>query len=274
MSTNANTKNTSVALQQKSHTEVAYARLTNNQLHQEMLAARDCFLQRCVETHDYAVDVLIPACKEIIARYKMQGVSAKDRPSGKPTVDAYFKSIGLNYNNVRSWIHRKKLQTEMFQPKKPKNGNGGNGEKIFHLTELEARLLGTASAGHDLVKAIKQGGNVDEAIKDFEEHAPTPERLEEYIERPVKVATATEVEKLAIRLCKLIDGNDGKQGQKILALARELLTKVEPATVQQVLGEENMRQQREEPKKALSRPEKKTMVPTHQHTNGVERRAQ
>ena len=56
---------------------------------------------------------------------------------------------------------------------------------------------------------------------------PTLERIEEYIERPVKVA-ATTVERLSFRLCKLIARNDGKQGQKILALARENLTKIEP----------------------------------------------
>ncbi|HMJ23600.1 MAG TPA: hypothetical protein VK513_16920 [Terriglobales bacterium] len=78
-----------------------------------------------------------------------------------------------------------------------------------------------------LVKAIKQGGNVDEAVKDCEENAPTLERIEEYIERPVKVA-ATKVERLSFRLCKLIARNDGKQRQKILALAREILTKIEP----------------------------------------------
>ena len=108
---------------------------------------------------------------------------------------------------------------------------------------LEARLLATASAGHDLVKAFKQGGNVDEAIKEFEENAPTPERIEEYIEhRPVKVV-ATELEKLAVRLCKLIDRNDGKDRQTILALARELLTKAEPITVERVLAEEKKRPQ-------------------------------
>ena len=52
----------------------------------------------------------------------------------------------------------------------------------------------------------------------------------------MKVAT-TEVEKLSIRLCKLIARNDGKQGQKILALARELLTKAEPTTVQEVFAD-------------------------------------
>jgi len=184
MSTNAIIKKSSVASQQKVGTKVDYSKLTNEQLHHEMLDARNKFYQHCSKAHEYATDALIPACGAIIARYKMQGVAAKDRPNGKPTVEAYFKSIDLNYNTVRSWIHRKRLQTEMFQSKKGKLGKKG-ADSVRHLTELEARLLGTASAGHDLVKAIKQGGNVDEAVKAFLDDAPTPERIEEYIERPV-----------------------------------------------------------------------------------------
>jgi hypothetical protein len=239
MRTNPNTKSGSVAVQQNS-SEIHLATLTSEQLHKQMLQVRDDFYNRCVVTQKYASDVLLPACKEIIARYKMQGVSAKDRPNHKPTVEAYFRSINLNYNTVRSWIHRQTLQTEMFEAKKTTSNNPEG--KVPHLTQLEHRLLGTASAGHDLVKAFKLGGNVEEAIKEFEEYAPTPERIEEYMERPVKVAP-TEVEKMAVRLCKLIDKNDDKHGQKILALARELLTKMEPITVRQVLAEERKRPQ-------------------------------
>jgi len=264
-------KITSVALQQRSGTGVRkYARLTNQQLHIEMLEVRNDFFNRCVETQAYGIATLLPACEEIIARYKMPGVGAKDRPDGKPTVEAYFRSINLNYNTVRSWLHRKRLSTDMFNRDKTTSTNPDG--KVPHLTELEAKLLGTASAGHDLVKAITHGGNLDEAIKEFEEHAPTPQRIQEFIERPVRVA-ATEVENLAIRLCKLIDRNDGKQGQKILALAREILAKAEPTTVQQGRGEEKKRKQREPKKEGLSQPEK-TMVPPPQHTNGVERNAQ
>jgi len=217
MATNPN-RNTSVASQQKSQrTRSKHASLTPDQLHQETLDARKTFFEKCVGAEKYAIDVLLPYCEEIIRRYKMQGVAVKDRPNGKPTVEAYFKSIDLNYSTVRSWIHRKKLQTEMFQSKQSKTWNRGG--KTSHLTQLEAKLLGTASAGHDLVKAIKCGGNVDVAIKEFEDYAPTPERIDQYIERPVKVA-ATEVEKLAIRLCKLIDQNDGKQEKELLTLAR------------------------------------------------------
>lgn len=187
MSTSAIMKNSSVAAQQKVGTNVDYSTLTNTELHEEMLVARNMLFEKCLDTQRYAADVLVPACEAIIARYKMQGVAAKDRPNSKPTVEAYFNSIGLNYNTVRSWIHRKRLQTEMFQPQEPSTGKSGK-DKVRHLTELEARLLGTASAGHDLVKALEQGGNVEAAAKEFLDHAPTPERIEEYIERPVSEA--------------------------------------------------------------------------------------
>jgi hypothetical protein len=123
-----------------------------------------------------------------------------------------------------------------------------------------------------VVKAIKRGGNMDETIQKFEDHSPTPEHIEEYIKHPVKIAGVTEVEKIAVRLCKLIDRNDDKHGQKILVLARELLTKVEPATVRQVLAEENQR--RQEARKKMPPQFDKTVVLSSQPRNGVERRAQ
>lgn len=187
MSTSAVMKKHSVAEQQKIVTKVDYAKLTNAELHQETQAARNTLYGKCVDTQQYIVDVLLPRCEAIITRYKMQGVASKDRPNGKPTVEAYFRSIELNYNTVRSWIHRKRLQTEMFQSKKSRTSKKTT-DKVRHLTELEARLLGTATIGHDLVKAIKRGGNLDDAVKEFLENAPTPERIEEYIERPVDLA--------------------------------------------------------------------------------------
>jgi len=270
MTTNVIARNASVAMQQKSGQTVGkHSALPTDQLHQEMLKARDTFLQKCVGAESYAVDVLLPYCEEIIERYKMQGVAAKNRPNGKPTVESYFKSITLNYSTVRSWIHRKKLQTDMFRPKMLESGTGRNrSETIPCLTQLEARLLGTASAGHDLVKALKHNGNVDAAIKEFEDHAPTPERIEEYIDRRVTVA-ATEAEKLALRLCKLIDENDGTHADDILALARELRTKLEPTTVPHVLGKKPKRHHRKARKKVLSRLEK-TVLPLPQPTNGVD----
>src|SRR6266496_2124594 len=258
----------SVAPQQRSGRGVTkYAELNPAQLHQQILKARDTFFQMCVGAEAYAVAVLLPYCEEVIERYRMPGVGAKGRPNGKPTVEAYFRSINLNYNTVRSWLHRKRLSTEMF--KTHKTASNDNDGKAPHLTQFEARLLGIVSAAHDLVKALKQCGNLDEAVRQFEDHAPTPERIEEYIERKVKVAT-TDVEKMAVRLCKLIDKNEEKNGQKILALARELLTKVEPITVQQVLAEENKRQQGEARKKMPPQSEK-MVVPSGQPTNCVER---
>jgi hypothetical protein len=236
------TKLTSVATQHRSENGVKkYAKLTTDQLHQQTLGARHVLFGMCVGAAAYATDVLVPYCEEIIARYKMPGVGAKDRPNGKPTVKAYFRSINLNYNTVRSWIHRKKLSTDMFGPESTTSTHKG-GTVLPRLTLLEAKLLGTASAGHDIVKAFKQGGNLDEVIRDFVKCAPTPERIEEYIERPVKVV-ATEVEKLAVRLCKLIDKNEDKNGEKILTLARELLSKAEPTTVELVLADEKKRPQ-------------------------------
>jgi hypothetical protein len=263
-------RNASVAMQQKTGQAVGkYSALTTDQLHQETLKARETFFEMCVGAERYAVDVLLPYCEEIIERYKMQGVAAKNRPNEKPTVESYFKSIKLNYSTVRSWIHRKKLQTEMFRPKMFNNGNGGNtNEKIPSLTLLEYRLLGTASAGHDLANAIKHNGNVDAAIKEFEDYAPTPERIEEYIARPVMVAS-TEVKKLALQLCKLIDENDGMYAQDILALARELRTKLEPTAVPHVLGKATKHHDRKAQKKVSSLPEK-TALPLPQPTNGVE----
>jgi hypothetical protein len=234
----ADTKVPSVALQQRSDGGVTkHAKLTQHQLHQQTLKARETLFKMCDGAEKYAVDVVVPYCEEIIARYKMPGVPAKARPNGKPTVEAYFLSIKLNYNTVRSWIHRKRLSTEMFDPQK---ANVRDENDKIPITEFEALLVGAVSAGHNLVKALDQGGNVYEAMQEFEEVAPSPSRIEEYIERPVKVV-ASEVEKMAVRLCKLIDRNDDKHGEKILALARELLTKAEPITVQQVLAEERKR---------------------------------
>src|ERR1039458_4796175 len=94
MTKDANANNASVAMQQKSRRMISkYANLTPEQLHHETLNARNTLFEKCVEAEKYAIDVLVPYCEEIIRRYKMQGVAPKDRPNGKPTVDAYFKSI-------------------------------------------------------------------------------------------------------------------------------------------------------------------------------------
>lgn len=87
-------------------------------LHNATVEANNIFREHCAKTHAWAVQRLIPLCEEIIRRIKMPGV--KDRPNGQPTVEAYFKSIGLNYNTVRTWFarskwsQREKLKTGLF----------------------------------------------------------------------------------------------------------------------------------------------------------------
>jgi hypothetical protein len=61
------------------------------------------------------------------------------------------------------------------------------GDNKRQLTIMEARLLGVASAGHDLVRAIRQNGNTDEAVREYLDKAPTLERIEEFIGCPRKV---------------------------------------------------------------------------------------
>src|SRR5580700_2577598 len=123
MTNKAVTKVPSVAPQQRSGAIRGYAELTNNQLHKAMLEVRDEFFNRCVKTQAYGLDTVLSACEEIIARFKLPGVGEKNRPGGKPTVEAYFRSIHLNYSTVRGWIRKKRLSTEMFAPKKTKSKN-------------------------------------------------------------------------------------------------------------------------------------------------------
>ena len=68
--------------------------------------------------------------------------------------------------------------------------------KPKHLTPLEAKLIDATSAAHGVVTAHKAGGNVDEAIKGFTTVAPTPEKLEEYLEHPVQKASVADETKL------------------------------------------------------------------------------
>jgi hypothetical protein len=93
--------------------------LSNDDLHKEMFAAHThlhnreewvlLYVQaRCAERHKHMLTTVIPLCKEIIKRYKKQGVDKKFRPNGQPTVAEYFKSIGCNYDTVRQWISRAK----------------------------------------------------------------------------------------------------------------------------------------------------------------------
>jgi hypothetical protein len=93
----------------------------------------------------------------------------------------------------QKWVEQKKdLLGSLSTVKRALRGDRKKkrSKKLPELSQLEARLLGAASAGHDLVKAIQQSGNVDAVVKEFLKAAPSPERIEEFIERPVQ-PTAT-----------------------------------------------------------------------------------
>ncbi len=54
-----------------------------------------------------------------------------------------------------------------------------------HLSPRECRLLAGLNAGHDLVKAIEQGGNFQAAANEYKRWAPTQKRLAEWTDRQV-----------------------------------------------------------------------------------------
>jgi hypothetical protein len=144
--------------------ELQITKLSDNDLHKQTVAARNEFFSACAKAHSFAANRLIPLCEEIIKRYAMPGVAAKDRPNKQPTVDAYFRSIGLNYNTVRSWFYRgrdrKKLNDALFR------------ESGYRAPEMRIEGDGTAYARSrsDLVKIknlaekivlIGDGHNID-----------------------------------------------------------------------------------------------------------------
>jgi hypothetical protein len=107
---------TSAALQQPQEesiltSEIEYTRASDESLHNAMLQAYGTLYRRDDETRWFRRDVVIPICKEIIARYKRPGVAGKYRLNDQPTVEAYFASIPMSYSTVRSWISREKDET-------------------------------------------------------------------------------------------------------------------------------------------------------------------
>ncbi len=186
----AGTANASVALQQKSPeiTFRPHESLSTAELHKATVNARKVVYKRCDDTEAYISGVLVPFCQEVIERYKRQGLAAKDRPNGKPTVEAYFKSIDLSYSTVWSWIHRKKMRLAMLiKPTTvPSTGDKGRGsDKPKHLTDLEFKLLQGATSVHEALVDINHG-HIDEAVTKIKEHLPTLDRIEEHLERGVK----------------------------------------------------------------------------------------
>jgi hypothetical protein len=65
--------------------EIEYASFTDEGIHTAMLEAHAGLYRRDDETRWYRRDVVIPICKEIIARFKRPGVAAQYRLNDQPT---------------------------------------------------------------------------------------------------------------------------------------------------------------------------------------------
>lgn len=83
-----------------------YSGHTPEALHAAILEAKKAFEAAQDESESHAHEKLLPALDEAIRRYKQPGKGGEYRMNGCPTVKEYFKSIGLNYDTVRSWKSR------------------------------------------------------------------------------------------------------------------------------------------------------------------------
>jgi len=70
-----------------------------------------------------------------------------------------------------------------------KVGNGNRSDKPKHLTQLEHKLLGTATTVHEALTDIR-AGRIDDAVKKLKENVPTQDRIEEYLQHGVKPTLA------------------------------------------------------------------------------------
>jgi len=135
-----------------------------------------------------------------------EGERATKRQKGESLWMAYFRWCKQTYTLkmcLRSAINKmdelmgKKLCTHC----KKEKGHTPSCPKYKdrtpkHLTSLEARLIDATQAAHGVVTAHNAGGNVDEAIKGFTKIAPTPEKLGEFLDRPVQQPSVADENKL------------------------------------------------------------------------------
>ncbi|MGA8733705.1 MAG: hypothetical protein WB558_07265 [Terriglobales bacterium] len=84
----------------------AYSSHTPEALHAAILEAKKAFEAAQNESESHAHEQLLPALDEAIRRYKQPGKGVQYRMNDCPTVEAYFRSIGLIYGTVRSWKSR------------------------------------------------------------------------------------------------------------------------------------------------------------------------
>ena len=104
--------------------KLAISAMKDEDLHNAVVAARNVSLYLCAKAQAQARQRLIPLCEEMRKRFKRPGL--KNRPFGLPTVEDYFKSVGLNYSTVRGWCAREKygdrdkLKTAFFRTPEPR----------------------------------------------------------------------------------------------------------------------------------------------------------
>jgi hypothetical protein len=160
---------------------------------------------------------------------------------------AYFKWYKQTYNlkmclrtaiNKMDLLMGKKLCTEC----KKEQGHTPSCSKYKepkpkHLTSLEAKLIDATSAAHELVTAHKAGGNVDEAIKDFTKVAPTPEKLEQYLERPLPKQSVADEEKLGKQVKSTLLKGETDVAANVAANAEDILNVLAAVSKQLQQGE-------------------------------------
>ncbi len=163
-----------VAVQQMFTIDRQYERLTAAEMHCEMLKVAHEDAKLTKQSNDYRAKYTVPACFAIINRYRKQGVAAKDRPNGQPTVEAYFRSINLNYSTVRSWIRRYRGITIRAASRSPKRSSR---KPDPVLRASEQRLLGYL---HSLMLYADDREN---GLTPKKPDLPTYETLNRWIER-------------------------------------------------------------------------------------------
>jgi hypothetical protein len=218
---------TSVSLKQKSQPQTTtvprFAGLNEGQLHRQMVAARDELFNRCVGVESYTKDELLPLCEEVISRYKQQG--RKYRLNSMPTVEAYFKGIDLNYNTVRVWIHRRKLQTAMFQLTDGKKKDDGTKPEKLHLNKAETDTL--IETGHLLGEIVMENnaGRPIEPLLAKADKLIDAKRLDDILET---ARTLPDYRRHLERLLSVIESFNGTLPAKVTDAAKDIRKDITP----------------------------------------------
>jgi len=95
------------------------------------------------------------------------------------------------------------------------------------LSQRECRLIAGLNAGHDLVKAVEQGGNTRAAANEYKRWSPTQERLAEWTDRQVLPYQPQSGDVIAVRgeefSVREVRGISNEHGVQLLTLAVETL---------------------------------------------------